>query len=89
MRIYVEHYLTHVASLGSPGLDELRWERPVRPGDILSVRVTVLQALRSRSKSDRGAVTSFIEVFNQADEMVMSFKCVNIIGRRPSGQLAQ
>ena len=89
MRIYVEPYLTHVASLGSPGLDELGWERPVRPGDILSVRVTVLQALRSRSKSDRGAVTSFIEVFNQADEMVMSFKCVNIIGRRPSGQLAQ
>jgi len=40
MRLYVEHYLTHVASLASPGLDELRWLEPVRPGDRLSLRVT-------------------------------------------------
>ena len=39
MRLYVEHYLTHVASLASPGLDDLRWLKPVRPGDTLSVRV--------------------------------------------------
>jgi acyl dehydratase len=83
MRLLVEHYLTHAASLASPGVDELRWMRPVRPGDILSVRVTVLQAVPSRSKPDRGAVTSFVEVFNQVDEAVMTFKCVNIIGRRP------
>ena len=84
MRLYVEHYLTHVASLASPGLDELRWPKPVRPGDTLSVRVTVLKAAPSRSKPDRGVVTSLVEVFNQADEAVMTFKCVNIIGRRPS-----
>jgi acyl dehydratase len=84
MRLYVEHYLTHVASLASPGLDEMRWSRPVRPGDSLSVRVTVLKSTPSRSKPDRGAVTSLIEVFNQADEMVMSLKCVNIIARRPA-----
>ncbi len=84
MRLYVEHYLTHVASLASPGLDELRWLRPVRPGDTLSVRVTVLKAAPSKSKPDRGAVTSLVEVFNQADEAVMTFKCVNIIGRRPA-----
>jgi acyl dehydratase len=83
MRLYVEHYLTHVASLASPGLDELRWLRPVRPGDSLSVRVTVLKATPSKSKPDRGAVTSFIEVFNQAEETVMTLKCVNIIARRP------
>ncbi len=83
MRLYVEHYLTHVASLASPGLDELRWLKPVRPGDSLSVRVTVLKATPSKSKPDRGAVTSLVEVFNQADEAVMTFKCVNIIGRRP------
>ena len=59
MRLYVEHYLTHVASLASPGLDELRWQKPVRAGDRLSVRVTVLKAVPSRSKPDRGAVTSF------------------------------
>lgn len=85
MRLYVEHYLTHVASLASPGLDELRWLKPVRPGDRLSVRVTVLKAVASKSRPDRGAVTSFVEVFNQADEAVMSLKVVNIIGRRPPG----
>jgi acyl dehydratase len=84
MRLFADHYLTHVASLASPGLDELRWLKPVRPGDTLSVRVTVLKAAPSRSKPDRGGVTSLVEVFNQTDEAVMAFKCVNIIGRRPS-----
>jgi acyl dehydratase len=84
MRLYVEHYLTHAASLASPGLDELRWLKPVRPGDKLSVRVTVLKSVPSKSKPDRGAVTSFIEVINQAGETVMTLKTVNIIGRRPS-----
>ena len=82
MRLYVEHYLTHVASLASPGLDEMRWQKPVLAGDRLSVRVTVLKAVPSRSKPDRGAVTSLIEVFNQAGELVMSLKAVNFIARR-------
>jgi len=85
MRLYVEHYLTHVASLASPGIDELRWLKPVRPGDTLSVRVTVLKATPSRSKPDRGAVTSFIEVFNQAGEAVMTLRAVNMIARRMPG----
>jgi acyl dehydratase len=84
MRLFVEHYLTHVASLASPGLDELRWLKPVRPGDMLSVRVTVLKAVPSRSKPDRGAVTSFIEVTNQDDEVVMTLKVVNLIAKRPA-----
>jgi acyl dehydratase len=83
MRLYVEHYLTHVASLASPGLDELRWLKPVRPGDTLSVRVTVLKTVPSKSKPDRGAVTSFVEVINQAGDIVMTFKGVNIIAKRP------
>jgi acyl dehydratase len=83
MRLYVENYLTHAASLASPGLDELRWLKPVRPGDTLSVRVTVLKAVPSKSKPDRGAITSFIEVINQANEIVMTIKAINIIGRRP------
>jgi acyl dehydratase len=84
MRLYVEHYLTHVASLASPGLDELRWLKPVRPGDMLSVRVTVLKTVPSKSKPDRGAVTSFVEVINQTGEVVMTYKVVNIIAKRPS-----
>ncbi len=82
MRLYVEHYLTHVASLASPGLDELRWLKPVRPGDRLSVRVTVLKATPSKSKPDRGVVTSFTEVLNQAGDVVMTLKAVNMIARR-------
>jgi len=82
-RLFVDHYLTKVASLGSPGGDELRWVKPVRPGDALSVRVTVLKAVPSKSKPDRGAVTSYVEVINQASEVVMTFKVVNIIAKRP------
>jgi acyl dehydratase len=81
-RLFMEHYLTKVASLGSPGGDELRWIKPVRPGDTLSVRVTVLKAVPSKSKPDRGAITSFVEVINQAGEVVMTFKVVNIIAKR-------
>jgi acyl dehydratase len=77
MRLIVENYLSQVASLGSPGVDELRWLKPVRPGDTLSVRVTTLETNRSRSKPDRGIVRSFIEVLNQHREVVMSVQAVN------------
>ncbi|MFQ5344296.1 MAG: MaoC family dehydratase [Anaerolineae bacterium] len=79
MRLLVDHYLSHVASLGSPGVDELRWLRPVRPGDALSVRVSVVEARRSSSKPDRGIVRSFVEVINQDREVVMSVKAVNFL----------
>ena len=78
MRLFADHFLSKVASLGSPGVDELRWNKPVRPGDELSVRVSVLEARRSRSKPDRGIVHSFIEVMNQNRDVVMSMKAVNI-----------
>jgi acyl dehydratase len=79
MRLIVDHYLSRVASLGSPGIDELRWLKPVRPGDALSVRVTILETKRSRSKPDRGIVRSFIEVLNQTDEVVMSMTATNFM----------
>jgi len=82
MRLYVEHYLTAVASLASPGLDELRWTRPVRPGDQLRLRVTVLEKRRSRTKPDRGIVRSRMEGFNQHDEVVVSMDAMNMIGVR-------
>ena len=78
MRLLVQDYLPTVASLGSPGIDELRWTKPVRSGDVLNVRVTVLEAKRSRSKPDRGIVHSLIEVTNQNGESVMSFKGMNL-----------
>lgn len=79
MRLYADHYLSKVASLGSPGVDELRWLRPVRPGDVLSVRVTIEEAKRSQSKPDRGIVRSYIEVLNQRGETVMSMRAVNFL----------
>ena len=58
-------------------------QRRCEPGKaLLSVRVTVLKAVPSKSKPDRGAVTSFVEVINQAGEVVMTFKVVNIIAKR-------
>jgi len=82
MRLYVEHYLSHVASLASPGVDELRWPKPLRPGDSLRIRVTILEARVSRSKPDRGIVRALVEALNQRDELVLSMNVVSILGRR-------
>ncbi len=79
MRLVVENYLSPASSLASPGVDELRWLRPVRPGDTLFVRLTVLEATRSRSKPDRGVVRSLIELRNQRGEDVMSVKPINLV----------
>ena len=79
MRLYADHYLSKVASLSSPGVDELRWKQPVRPGDALSIRVTVTEARRSNSKPDRGIVRSFIEVLNQHHEVVLSMSALNLL----------
>jgi len=54
--------LASALNLGSPGCDELKWDKPVFPGDTLSIRVTVLETRRSESKPDRGIVRSFVEV---------------------------
>lgn len=82
MRLYVNHYLAGAVSLGSPGMDELRFHRPVRPGDRLSVRMSVLEATRSRSKPERGFVTARMEVFNQHGEVAMSLKVTSILACR-------
>lgn len=79
MRLFADNYLSKVASLSSPGIDELRWNHPVRPGDVLSIRVTVTDAVRSRSKPDRGILHSYVEVLNQNNQVVMSLKAVNLI----------
>ena len=79
MRVLVENYFSAVSSLGSPGIDELRWMVPVRPGDQLTVRVTVIETRRSLSRPDRGIVKSYIEAINQEKKIVMSFKSVNFI----------
>jgi len=82
MRLYVDHFLSAVASLASPGVDEVRWPNPVRPGDSLRIRVTILDAVPSRSKPERGVVRARLEAFNQNDEPVLSLIALSILGRR-------
>lgn len=82
MRLVVDHYLSAVASLGSPGVDEVRWPRPVRPHDQLRLRLSVLETNPSRSKPDRGMVVTSVEAVNQRDEFVASFKAMNLLKRR-------
>jgi acyl dehydratase len=83
MRLFADHFLSPESSIASPGLDELRWLQPVRPGDALSLRVTILEVRRSRSKPDQGIVRSLVEVLNQAGEAVMTLKPISLIRVRP------
>lgn len=79
MRLFAANYLSPVSSLASPGIDELRWLKPVRPGDELRVRVKVLEARPSKSKPDRGVLRSLVEVLNQDDELVFSAIALNLV----------
>jgi acyl dehydratase len=81
-RLFMENYLSAVASLGSPGLDEVRWHAPVRPGDRLHLRVAILETRPSRSKADRGLVISLVEAINQNGAIVCSFKAMNLLTKR-------
>lgn len=70
-------------SLGSPGIDELRWRAPVRPGDTLYSVVEIAEVRESRSKPDRGVVTMVYRVDNQHGETVMSWRGVQLVAKRP------
>jgi len=84
MRILNDGLLKDTASLGSPGVDELRWLKPVRPGDVLSARMTVLESIPSRSKPDRGLIRSLMELRNQHGEVVVSVRGLSLFCRRPA-----
>lgn len=84
MRLLVEGYVPPAASMGSPGLDELRWLAPVRPGDTIRARVTVVSKRTSASRPDRGIIHFLQEGLNQRDEVVISFRGVGIYRRRPA-----
>jgi acyl dehydratase len=82
MRMYAKHYLPE-NGLPAPGVDEVRWLRPVRPGDTLRMRVTIVEARVSQSKPDRGVIRPFSELLNQLDEVVLTMRPINLIRRRP------
>ncbi len=84
MRMLVDHHLSPASSMGSPGIDELRWLKPVRPGDRLRLRITVEEATPSRSKPDRGVVKSLTESLNQDGDVVLSMRGMTMLRRRPA-----
>ena len=82
MRLIADHYLSRVASLASPGVDELRWPAPVRPGDSLRLRTAIVAARPSRTKPDRGLVRTRAELLNQDDQIVLSLVAMNLLRLR-------
>jgi acyl dehydratase len=89
MRMMCDAYLLDAASLGSPGIDNLRWLAPVRPGDTLRMRMTVLGARPMQSKPQAGLVESRWEVFNQDDRLVLDMRGWGMFARRecdPAGR---
>ncbi|WP_106639035.1 MaoC family dehydratase [Allosphingosinicella vermicomposti] len=85
MSMIVENGKTNpMATMGSPGVDELRWLRPVYPGDTLRVETLIADVTPSRSKPDIGTFKSDLTVFNQGDVAVMRMKTIVLIRRRPA-----
>jgi acyl dehydratase len=84
MRLLVENYLPAGASLGGAGADEIRWPYPVRPGDTLRVRATVVESRRSLSRPDRGIIKTLAETANQDGRTVMRCTAINFLRVRPA-----
>jgi acyl dehydratase len=86
LRMSCDHFLNRSASQGAPGVAEVNWLKPVRPGDRLSVRRTTIGVRPSKSKPELGIVDFSFEVLNQLGEVVMNQKNVLLIRRRPAGE---
>ena len=84
MRLMVDALINDTISLGSPGVDEVRWLRPVRPNDTLHASLTIVGMAPSKRRAELGILTSRSEVYNQSGELVLTLKGVHFFGRRPS-----
>ena len=84
MRLYCDEWANRSMSMGSPGIEEARWLAPVRPGDLLSVRMEIVDARASKSRPEMGLLTIYSEVLDQAGRVVASARHVNMMGRRGS-----
>lgn len=82
-RLFVQENVIGANSMGSPGLDELRWLKPVRPGDTVYMHGEVLETRPSRTNPQRGNIIFSWEIKNQRGEVVMSYRSVQLIKRRP------
>jgi len=88
MRMICDAYLLEAASMGSPGVDQIRWLHPVRPGDTLALRMTVLETRVSKTRSGMGIVRHRWDVFNQHQQLVMEMTGVGLFRRRHPGDPA-
>jgi acyl dehydratase len=84
MRLMCDGYLNQSACVGSPGIEEIQFLKPVRPGDTLRFRSTATEVRPSKTKPNRGTVTFTWEVINQADEVVLSMIGTQLFLRRPA-----
>ena len=84
MRLYVDGLLSDAASMGSPGIEQLRWTAPVRPGDTLTATVTVTDSRPSSTAPGRGTVVFDWEATNQDGDVVMGMSGRGLFGRRPA-----
>ena len=81
--LVLEQGVWNEASMGSPGLENVRWIRPVRPGDSLTVKAEVVSSTPSQSRDDRGRTGIMYRVLNQNGEVVMTYQIIHILKRRP------
>ena len=82
MRMMYDGWLSESASMGSPGVDTLKWMRPVRPGDTLSGRSVVLETQASKSRPDRGFVRVRHEIVDARGELIMVLENPIMVSRR-------
>lgn len=83
LRMMVDRVINHTPSMGSPGLDEVRWLNPVRPGDTLHAHWTIKEKRTSKSRTTLGIINAKTEAFNQRGEPVLSMYGTHFLGRRP------
>ena len=84
MRLNCDSYINRSVSLGSPGLDNIRWRKPVRPGDTIAYRRTVLESRASATRAGVGLVKHRWEAVNQSGETVLTMEGWGMYGRRPA-----
>jgi acyl dehydratase len=82
-RLFIQSGVLAESSMGSPGIDELRWLAPVRPGDTLHSEIEVLEVKPSNSKPDRGIARLKYQAVNQRGEAVLSFIVIHLLRRKP------
>lgn len=82
MRLLCDGFMNSSTGIGSPGIDDIRWVRPVRPDDELSASLEILEVIPSRSKPDRGSIRHKMVVTNQNDEVVMTITSITMMRRR-------